>query len=390
MFDNLRGIISFRAFSAEPDRFINILKSSSVSVRNMRVIKNEITGEVYTYDFKELKNLANKNSIQVDINKKNGLIFTVKRYKKRTGIILGFFLALALIFFLSNTVMVIEVYGNDSISDEYVISILSDYGIHIGSFIPNIDLRRTERKILIAIDDLAWIGIRNTGSRILVEVSERVKYPEMTATMSPCNVVAAYDAQIVGIENLYMGMLVPMLYDGVEEGDILISGIIQTTYGKEYFVHAMGDIIGRYTDKQVFHQSYSDTHINYKDEITKKSLYLFGLRIPLYINKSIKGEYEYDEELSYFNIFNVKLPVGIVYSEYHPYDIVADEYDNETAKEILIEKINLYEKNFLDGEDIKIINKEIQYTIKKDGLSAVVKFTLEGNIGKTQEIFAKK
>ncbi len=389
MFDNIRGVITFSAVAAEPSEFLNAVKKSAVSVRKMRIDKNEISGSVYSHDFDELKVIGKKSGAEVTPAHKSGLIFTVKKYNRRYGLMAGFILALALVIFLSNIVLVVEVYGNESLSDESVKSLLSDYGIKIGSFIPGIDFRQTEKDVMIADDNLAWVGIRHTGSRVMVEVSERVDYPEMNYSALPCNIIAEKDAQIVGVENLYQGQLIPMLYDGVKKGDILVSGVIETTYGKTYMVHSMGDIIGRYTQKEVFSQSYLDERVDYLSPVKRKSIYLFGLRIPLYINKGISSEYEYDEKLNYLEVFNMSLPVGIVDSEYRPYRFVETEYTKRSVKEILDRKISIYEKNFLDGEDILIIDREVQFSENKEGMKAVVKYTLEGNIGVEQDILGK-
>ena len=266
-----------------------------------------------------------------------------------------------LVFYLSNTVLRIEVYGNESISDERVKSILADYGIKIGAFIPSLDLRDSEQRIITAFDSFSWIGIRSSGCRILVDISELTEKPEMIPISTPCNVVAACDAQIVDIRNVHLGMLIPMLYDGVRKGDILISGTIDGKLDHDYFVHAMGEIIGRYDREVTFEQSYVDSVINYGTEKTKKSLYLFGLKIPLYLNKEEKFEYEYSEEIKYARLFNLELPVGIVEADLKPYTVDEIEYSPEQAKIILESKISVYEKNFIKDKDITVVGKEIEF-----------------------------
>jgi similar to stage IV sporulation protein len=311
------------------------------------------------------------------------------RYRKRTGLIVGLVLAAAMVFYLSNTVLTIEVYGNESMSDADVISVLGDYGISIGKFIPNIDLRKCERQIITAFDKFSWIGIRSVGCRILVEVSEITEKPEMVPTYSPCNVISSKDAQIVEIKNVYMGMLVPMLYDGVKKGDLLISGTVDGKLQHDYYVHAMGEIIGRYDEKVSFFQSYEDTVTDYSERYERRSLYLFGLRIPLYIAADDNEKYEYSETLNYLSILNLKMPIGIIIGEVKPYTEAHVTYSDEQVKSLLEEKINNYERNFLEDTDVKMIDKKTEYITESDGISVNVTYTLEGNIGVTQEIMAK-
>lgn len=390
MFIKWMGYVSFKIFAYDLSDIMNKLRNSGFAVHNLRVSEGKYAvGEISWYDFDELKALVNSCSAQLEAANKKGLAFKIMDYKKRFGIALGTVLAAAMIFYFSNTVLTIEVYGNESMSDAGVISVMNDYGISIGKFIPSLDLRDCERRIITAFDEFSWIGIRSSGCRILVEVSERTEKPEMVATAVPCNIISAKDAQIVEIRNVYMGMLVPMLYDGVKKGDLLISGTVDGKLDHDYYVHAMGEIIGRYEEKATFFQPYNDTVINYSDEFTRKSLYLFGLRIPLYLNDKTDGGCEYSESLSYLSFFKLKLPLGIVFSEIKPYTEDEIVYDREQVLAILDEKTENYEQNFYNGKNLSVIDKKTEYTEKNNGIEVTVTYTIEGNIGVTQEIMAK-
>ena len=387
----LLGSVDFRLFADDCCDIVNKLRATGFAVMNICIEKGTyVTGTVSWYDLGELKSFAEFNNAQLEQLETNGLFFTIKRYKKRLGIAAGLIAAMMLIFYLSNTVLRIEVYGNESVSDERVKSILHDYGIKIGAFIPSLDLRESENEILTALDTFRWIGIRSSGCRILVDISEISEKPEMIPITTPCNVIAACDAQIVDIRNVYLGMLVPMLYDGVHKGDILISGTVDGKLDHDYFVHAMGEIIGRYDSEVTFEQPYLDRSINYGTEKTKKSLYLFGLRVPLYLNKEEKFEYEYSERIKYAQLFGLEFPIGIVIAEIKPYTEDEIEYSPEQAKIILESKVGIYEKNFLENKEITIVDKITEFTEYSDKMAVKVKYCLESDIGVTQEILAKK
>ncbi len=388
---SLFGSVYFKLFSADCGDIVNKLRATGFAVKNISIENGKfVTGTVDWYDLDELKAFAEDNKARFEQLDRKGVAFTIQKYKKRLGLAAGLLAALMLVFFLSNTVLRIEVYGNESVSDERVKSILADYGIKIGAFIPSLDLRDSEQRIITAFDSFSWIGIRSSGCRILVDISELTEKPEMIPISTPCNVVAACDAQIVDIRNVHLGMLVPMLYDGVRKGDILISGTIDGKLDHDYFVHAMGEIIGRYDREVTFEQPYSDSVLNYGSEKTKKSLYFFGLRIPLYLNKEEKFEYEYSEEIKYAQFLGLELPVGIVEAEITPYTVDEIEYSPEQAKIILESKIAVYEKNFLEDKDIIVVGKQVEFSGNNDKLVATVKYCLESDIGVTQEILAKK
>ena len=140
MFDNLRGIITFEAVVSDIESFVNILKNSRVCVEDLHYSNGKVTGNIYKNDFEEIERISEKCNAQVSIYQKKGGVFIVQKYRRRVGIIAGLLLALFMIVYLSNTVMIIEIYGNETITDKQVISLLKDSGIHIGTFIPNINL----------------------------------------------------------------------------------------------------------------------------------------------------------------------------------------------------------------------------------------------------------
>ncbi len=389
MFDNIRGIITFEAVAPEPETFVNMVKDSPVSVTNMRTAHGKIYGDVYRTDFDEVKKTAEKLGVQLCISSKRGSVFTIRKYSRRVGMLIGLALAFAMVAYLSNVVMIVEVYGNETLSDKQIVSLLEDQGIRIGAFIPFIDLREAERRVTSSSDNIAWIGLRSKGCKIQAEISEVSASPDIIPTSVPCNIVSSRDAQIVEINNVHMGMLVRMLHDGVKKGDLLISGTVEDGKGGVYYAHSMGEVIGRYTDKVVFRQPFEDERFDYGEKIVRKKLYFFGLKIPLYIGRNNFGNYEYDEETSYAKLWNIQFPVGTVTSEYKTYDIDNVTYSSEQARTMLEEKIKLYEHNFFDGEAITVIDKEVFFSEDGSEAKAVVKYTLESDIGVTQEIMAK-
>lgn len=389
MFDNLRGIVTFEAVAPEPEVFLNKIRQSMSQVSGLRCRKGVVSGDIYRSDFEEIKRAAAETGAQISVSGKRGGIFTLRKYRFRAGIPVGLALAAAMIFYLSNIVLSVEVFGNESVTDSQINSMLADSGIKIGAFIPSIDFREAEREIVSSSGSISWIGIRSSGCMVQAEIGEMTVPPEMIPTASPCNIISARDAEIVDIKSLHMGMLIPMLHDGVKKGDILISGTVENGKGGVFFVHSMGEIIGRYSEKTVFSQPYRDEYVHYTDRITRSYLRLFGLNIPLYVGKNDFGQYEYDERMSYFSLLNIQLPAGIFSAEYRLYETRRTEYSPEAAQKLLEDRITLYEKNFYEGEDILIIGKEVQFSETEEGMTAAVKYTLEGNIGIEREIMAQ-
>ena len=387
-----KRIFGYVSFKAQPDNaaeYINLLMDSDIAVYDLTCKDGEICGNISWYEKGRLKKFSERCGCPIKEETGHGLLYFLAAYRHRTGLYIGTLLAAALVFFASNTVLGIEVYGNGSISDQRVKDVLEEYGLSIGKFIPSVDIRQCERLALTSLDELKWIGIRNSGCIVKVEVSEITPLPQMERSNTPCNVVAARDAQIVDIRNVHTGMLVPMLYDGVRKGDILVSGTVKSSTGRDYYVRATGEIIGRYKESASFYQPLSDEVYEQGDSFVRESLYVFGLRIPLYLNRDIDSLYEYSESISYVNFIGLTLPIGTVRSEYRPYEIRQTAYTADEAAAILDEKAANYERNFFSGRELTVIDRKTLYTANDEGVSLKITYTIEGNIGETQDIMAK-
>ena len=79
----------------------------------------------------------------------------------------------------------------------------------------------------------------------------------------------------------------------------------------------------------------------------------------------------------------------MIYTEYKSYNIQNIEYTDEQIKDILANKVKQYELNFLKNKGMKIIDKEIEYMTINNEVKATIKYTIEGNIGKSKEIIVK-
>lgn len=385
----LRSRICFRVFSEEGDdcgSFANVLYHSPVRFYGLMYRKGELFGYVKTSDYSTLEALAAENGFVSEKISERGIYRHIRRYSNRWGMLIGLVLAMLFIAFMSDRVTVIETGGYDNMDEEHIISLLYDAGIYVGAKISDIDLREAERVILSMDKDLAWIGIRHTGSRIVCEVQEIDHAPEMERKNNPCNIVASHDAQIKDIK-VYSGMLIPMLNEGVRKGDILISGVVDTKYGRTYYVHSIGEITGEYTEKMTFSQPFDDTETICTGEAEKKAVIFFGRKFVYSSHGGISGEYECDTTVTPVRLGEITFPI---YFEQTHYRLMSDSIvrrSEDEAEEMLNERMERYERNILT--DCTITDREIKRTADEKGITFTVTYTIEGEIGEERMIFAK-
>jgi similar to stage IV sporulation protein len=176
--------------------------------------------------------------------------------------------------------------------------------------------------------------------------------------------------------------------DYVFPGDMLINGMTTDHNGNITLHHAMGEIIGRYSDTVEFSgASTKERMISTGKTDKRRRLKLFSLEIPLYFGKN---RYEYSDSKEYDNplyLFSKKLPISIETTEYTELSRTESTLSAEELKTELMEKIYLYEKNFLS--DCEIISRDIKETATDEELTLTVTYKLQGDICEQREIAIK-
>lgn len=383
MFRNIRGVITFKAEGISLEALLNDIHQNNIVCFNLNIKNGCLTGEIYRKNIKDIIKLGEKNSMNVDIIKKHGLIFKLLPYKKRYGIILGIILSFVFIIFLSNIVLRIEIDGNIRIPGETILSQLKDNGIYSGKFIPDLNYQQIERKILLANKDISFISIRNIGGRITVEVDEVVNHEDIVPSNIPCNIIATEDAQIVSAK-AHNGILLVEKNDVVTKGSLLISGIYTTKHGKSVVLHSTGEVIGRYIKTETFEQKLTEETKTQENMYTKKRLKIFSFTIGKDIEFDETDCYEYSEDMKYINFLGMKLPIGFLHENYITYKTEEVNYPEEIAEKLLYDKVDAYEQNFFD--DVKIVSKTQNMYMQNQTKFIAIQYELEGDITKNQRI----
>lgn len=390
IYTRIRNRAAFRLYSetgADQGKLINALRDSPIQFYGLSVRRDKLYGYVRGIDCERLKALAEEYGFTAEILSKRGIYYVTKGYHLRFGAAAGFLLAVGMLFFLADRVMVIEVGGNENIPEERIISLLNDAGISIGSRISEVDLRDAEKKILGMDKDIAWIGIRHTGSRVVVEIDEINAVPEMERKSTPCNIVAARDGQIKNVR-VYSGMLIPMVGDAVKKGDIIISGVVDTKYGRSYYIHSIGEVTGVYTEKMTFSQPFRSEEKITAGETVKKAVSVFGKRFVYFSEGDIEGEYEYYEEAFPLTLGKITFPVSVIEMHFELIENTETTRTEDEVRAILDEKAARYEENFL-SDGVTVTHREITETNDGKNLTRTVIYTVEGELGTQKQIFAR-
>lgn len=383
----MKRSIRINAKGKQLNRFINAIHQHRIDCRGQFCRGEVFHCDIYRRDLKELQDIAKNCGIELKTAEYDSLSARLFRYRRRLGLLIGILLAFTAALYFSQVVVTIEIEGNSVVSDEVILSALEELDIKAGTPVCKINIPYCENKLRLMIDDVAWAGIRHTGSRLVVQVTEVEHVPEMLLDRVPCNIVASRNAEISSVL-VRSGQLKHIVGDYVPKGTILISGVDETENGRTFVHHAMGDIRGIYEENVSFSAPFhAEEALPTGRTDTQRTLRLFSLDIPLYFGKS---NYSSPSETKEKNavIFGHELPLGIKTRTVSETAVTEKDYTEEELTEKLMERVYLYENNFL-GNGTKILSRDITTETNGDALTLCAAYRLEGNICEQRDIFIK-
>lgn len=160
-----------------------------------------------------------------------GLPALLVRYRKRPGIPLGALLCAAMLLVSENFIWAVDVSGNENTGDAEVISYLESLGVGVGSYIPSLDLWEKCNEAVRKSGKYAFLSVNLEGTTahiVVIERKDKTADGETAGEASaPSNLVASRAGKITGYE-ISSGQLVKTIGATVSEGEILVSGIVNT------------------------------------------------------------------------------------------------------------------------------------------------------------------
>ena len=142
-----------------PEQWLNELLKKGVKVWDIkRPGQKSLELCINIQDFRDIRPFLKQTHARIHILKKHGLAFMLVQLFKRKGFLYGAFLAVIVIFMLSNLLFNIEIKGADPELELKINEILNKKGIHLGVFYPNDGRKRDVRKRAFTITEKCNMG----------------------------------------------------------------------------------------------------------------------------------------------------------------------------------------------------------------------------------------
>ena len=299
-----KGYLTITVTGRFCERFINVCANRGILLWDIKKISpNSIRCKISVNAFRKLPPVTCHTGVTVHINVKHGFPFFLNRYKGRKIALFGVLIFLVAVIAVNQFVWAIEVKGNYKIPAEKIISVLNESGLKIGMPKSRIDQQELKKDALMEIPELAWLWVNKRGSKVVVDVREKIEVPELYAPDDYCNIVASKDGII---ENMTVRAGVPV----AEKGDTILAGTVIVT-GKipvptkqfNRYVRADAEVLARvwYEKTEIF-SKISTTRSETGKHKSQFTLNFFGKDIPLF-HKGKSPYKEYDEAEKSYSLF---------------------------------------------------------------------------------------
>lgn len=371
----LKGYVIISIEGLTLERLLNLCLTNGIYLWNVkRISSTEIEVTVSNIGFKSLKEIARKLGCRIRIKESMGLPNSLNKLRKRKMLGVGILLFICTILILSSFIWEIQINGTEQTTDEQIIKVLRENNVNIGKLKWNIDTDNAKTLLLKEFNYFSFLDIRTKGVKLILNVKEEDIPPEKTDKSYPANLIAKKKGVILKVI-ARNGRALVKTGQIVNEGDVLISGIIDTLNSDTYLVHAEGEVLAqtRYTainEMPIIRLDKKETGKVYKQK---------GIKIKDRGIKLMKGQIpfsDYIEEVNEKKLINLKwpdlnIPIWIINYEYREVEIKEVKQTEEfvkTASQLkAIEEINLQ----LPSE-AEIIEKNVIHTIEDNILRTQV------------------
>ncbi len=386
----LKGYVVICADGVFCERFLNICMHRGIFLRNVRRLgETRITASMSISAFREIRQIARKTRTKVSIISRKGLPFVLHRYRKRKALVVGIVVFAVILWYLATHVVGIDVVGNERLSTHEVIAGLRKFGVYQGAPIDEIDHVSVQNRMMTEFDEIAWIGINLKGSRLHIEIRERLDTKRRVDADVPCDIVAEKDG-LVKLLEVKNGQTVVKVNQYVEEGDLLVSGVMDSQTQGMRFVHSFGEVYAETSYKKSCEYPFEYTEKIYTGKEKKRyRLSVLGKEVKLYLKGGQPFEYcdkeegqkEYRPPISF-------VPSLFVNSEkYKEYTPVKKKRTVAEAVELGTTELSELLKTEVP-QGAEILNKKVTHTETTKGVSVTVEFICREDIG-SQRIIDK-
>ncbi|MCI8553901.1 MAG: sporulation protein YqfD [Clostridiales bacterium] len=348
----LFGFVRWEAEGGFPERLLNLASRQHIRLWGVERHGTFLSACCFARSYRRMRPLSRKSGMRMRLKQKQGIPFFLHRYRARAGIAAGLAVYFLLLQLLSQRIWVIDVSGNERVPEKAILDVVEQMGVVQGGDGEQLDIPTIQLAALQQLPDLAWLTVNLEGSTAHVEVSERIPTPELEDPNRPSNIKAARDGRIIRME-VTGGQAVAQTGDAVVKDMLLVSGVVDNASGA-VLKRSRARILAQTRRELIVEVPLAETRLLPTGRtVYRPTLQLFGLKIPLYTDGPIDGEFILTEEAHPLTSGHIRLPVGFsdrLYTLLAPREVI---YTEEEAAALAQSQLNERVRAELTGVEIQ-------------------------------------
>ena len=390
---------SGREGSAE--RFLNLAARMGINLWKINKKDGVFSAAVRAAQYWDLRGPARKAGIRLRVKARRGLPFFLKKCSHRKGLFAGGAVFFLILMVMPMYVWSVNISGNSAIPEGEIRAAASELGLEPGALKSRIQPLDLQQKLMLKFPDISWLTVNTHGCVVTIELEEKVKLPEIIQEDQYCNIKAARSGQVISIDAT-VGQAQVNPGDAVAEGQLLISGVLEDSFGGTQFLGSIGALTlilssQGSTGGKVIAETDRILRVEVPlkktvekptgDVVVRRSLKLFGVQLPLSFSGIPDGEYRREVSSSPLTSGGTILPISIfteTWTEITREEVVLTE--EEAAKEAEEKMKELMEKEM---KDVKVLSTQKKGGISGEAYQLTVDCECEEDIAIESEILVK-
>ncbi len=383
--DSIFGYREYRLIGDDFERFFNRVADEALTIYTIRPTVGGVTFRAWLFAEDSLKEIARELGLELERTSSGGLPIFLSKYKHRYGIFAGIAITLFFLIFTSFFIFDIKIEGNYLIYDEDILRVLEENGLYKGALAHKIDPQTIKLELLEEFESVAYAYVNLRGSYAEVRIIESNLPPALDST-TPCNIVAAESGQIIRFET-YKGEACAVRGEGVEEGQLLVTGVLDSKRIGYRTVHASALIMARTRQTITLTQPYITTEqVLSGEEERVYTLNIMGIKLTFGKKNSDFELFHEENDVTSLTLSGGRvLPVSMTKTVRYGLTEVEKVFSQEEALTHLREQLEERERIGFSGLEIE--NKEENIITTEEGVTLTATYTVIKNIAKEQEIY---
>lgn len=365
----------FEVRGLNQERAFNILSKEVKIFKIERLQYNLSTFEVECREEKRVREILERNNLEVQLLSRHGLKKKLKNLFSCYGIIVGVIISIIFYLLQSPFILKIQVYGNQNLS-AYEVQTYAR-GLIGNGFKKGIDSQKIANQIKSEFALASSVSVAIVGQTLIINLNEGILPSEMQGEFLP--IVSEFDGLVSKI-TLIQGTLNVGVGDVVRKGDVLVFPYIIDADGEKRDVQPRADIQADvWIEREYCHKDYVIKTQRTGKKIVQNRVLLCGKEIYNHRQRGNFEEFEVEQKVENL-VLNNLIPFKVEKTTYFELERIEINMPFEENKE---EIIDLARQNVLIFLQKNEIIKEEKYFLKNGGGCYFIDYiiTVSRNIG---------